>query len=86
MAARKWTDAQKAKQSLMISEWQPWQSSTGPKTSTGKAISSQNACKGRVRQMVRLSQWLNKNHGRSTTAEFTAKLQRLNGLIAELTK
>ena len=58
MAARKWTDEQKAKQSALIHTWQPWQNSTGPKTSEGKAISSMNAHSGYFRRRYRLGQWL----------------------------
>ena len=58
MAARKWTDAQRAKQSALINTWQPWQHSTGPKTSEGKAIISKNAHRGYFRSRQRLGQWL----------------------------
>jgi hypothetical protein len=58
MAARKWTPEQKAKQSALIHTWQPWQHSTGPKTSEGKAISAMNAHSGYFRRRVQLGQWL----------------------------
>ena len=37
MAARKWTDEKKTKQSAAIRTWQPWQHSTGAKSAAGKA-------------------------------------------------
>jgi hypothetical protein len=58
MAARKWTDEQKAAQSTAIHNWKPWQHSTGPKTAEGKAISSINAHRGYFRRRARLGQWL----------------------------
>ena len=45
MAARKWTESQKARQRALIQTWKPWQKSTGATTKEGKAISSQNALK-----------------------------------------
>jgi hypothetical protein len=43
----RWTKAARKKHSELmkrsISEWKPWEFSTGAKTSEGKAISSQNA-------------------------------------------
>ena len=38
----------------MIQTWHPWASSTGPKTTEGKAKSSQNAFKGGIRPLLRL--------------------------------
>lgn len=58
MAARKWTDEQRAEQSAKIHDWKPWRHSTGPTTSEGKATSSINACKGYWRRMARASRWL----------------------------
>jgi len=46
MAARKWTNEQKAKQSALIHTWKPWRHSTGARTFAGKAIVSRNAYKG----------------------------------------
>ena len=54
MAARKWTDAQKAKQSAAIRTWQPWQHSTGAKSAAGKAIVSRNAYRCGMRPFLRL--------------------------------
>ena len=45
MAARQWTESQKAKQRELIQLWQPWKQSTGAKTLEGKARVSQNALK-----------------------------------------
>jgi len=38
-----WDDARRAAQRVRCSNNKPWESSTGPRTETGKAISSQNA-------------------------------------------
>ena len=43
--ARNWTPEERAKQAAAIRKWKPWQQSTGPKTTAGKAASSQNALK-----------------------------------------
>jgi hypothetical protein len=45
MAARNWTEEQRQRQSQLIQKWKPWKSSTGAKTTEGKARSSQNALK-----------------------------------------
>lgn len=58
MAARKWTDAQKAAQSAKIHNWKPWHKSTGAVTSEGKTISSMNAHSGYFRRRARLGRWL----------------------------
>jgi hypothetical protein len=42
---RYWTPEERLKQSKAIRSWKPWESSTGAKTPTGKAISSKNAIK-----------------------------------------
>jgi hypothetical protein len=57
MAARKWTAAQKAQQSLAIQNWQPWQHSTGATTATGRATISRNAYRGGTRPLIRFSRW-----------------------------
>ena len=46
MAANGWTPERRARQAELISNWKPWERSTGPKTPEGKAKSSQNAYKG----------------------------------------
>lgn len=53
MAARQWTPEQRARQSELIRQWQPWEKSTGVKTPAGKAISSRNAYKGGWRRRLR---------------------------------
>ena len=58
MAARKWTDAQKAAQSAKIHGWQPWQHSTGAKSATGKVIVSRNAYQGGSRPLCRFTRWI----------------------------
>ena len=45
MAARQWTESQKARQRALIQTWKPWQKSTGAISKEGKARSSQNALK-----------------------------------------
>jgi len=45
MAARQWTESQKARQRALIQQWQPWELSTGAKTQEGKFKVSQNALK-----------------------------------------
>jgi hypothetical protein len=42
---RHWTAEQRAKQAEAIRRWQPWESSTGPRTETGKAAAARNAQK-----------------------------------------
>lgn len=58
MAARRWTLEQRAKQSAAIQRWQPWASTTGPKTVDGKAKVSQNAYRGAPRVAVRAARGL----------------------------
>ena len=57
MAARKWTDEQKARQAVLIRTWAPWKQSTGPTTPAGKKVSSKNAvnysCRELLREMAR---------------------------------
>jgi hypothetical protein len=45
MAARNWTEEQKAAQSARLRALKPWLKSTGPKTVSGKKIVSMNAYK-----------------------------------------
>ena len=37
-----WTPERRAKQSALIQSWQPWKTSTGPRTPEGKHTASQN--------------------------------------------
>ncbi|MGZ8915721.1 MAG: hypothetical protein ACXW1Z_21775 [Methylobacter sp.] len=53
---------QRARQSLKIRQWQPWNKSTGPKTQEGKALSSQNAYKGGLRERLRRLARLLRDH------------------------
>jgi hypothetical protein len=78
MAARKWSDKQKAKQSAAIHSWQPWDKSPGAKTPEGKAISSMNAHSGYFRRRVRFGRWLlwAKNHNLRMTPELINELKR----------
>ncbi len=48
-----WTPERRARQRAAIQRWQPWARSTGPRTATGKALSSKNADKGKVRSTLR---------------------------------
>jgi hypothetical protein len=50
---RHWTAAERQRQAQLIKQWQPWQYSTGARTIEGKAIASQNAFKGAVRQQLK---------------------------------
>jgi hypothetical protein len=42
----RWTTEARAKQSTLITAWQPWRASTGPRSAGGKAKVSRNADKG----------------------------------------
>lgn len=53
MPARKWTEAQKARQRELIQTWKPWAASTGPKTAEGKKVSSKNAVTYSLRELLR---------------------------------
>ena len=53
MAARQWTLAQRLEQAKKIRQWQPWQHSTGARTSKGKVKTSRNAFKGSLRQELK---------------------------------
>ena len=77
MAARKWTDAQKAAQSAKIHGWQPWQHSTGAKSATGKVIVSRNAYRGGSRPLCRFTRWLYWaiNHPETLTPEIVEAAQ-----------
>lgn len=58
MAARGWTPEQRQRLGEAVQKWKPWERSTGPRSSLGKAIASRNAFKGgerpALRQMNRL--------------------------------
>jgi hypothetical protein len=40
--ANGWTEERRTRQAELIRAWQPWNHSTGPRTPSGKAASSQN--------------------------------------------
>ena len=44
--ATTWTQERRQRQAAMIQQWRPWEKSTGPKTTAGKAKVSRNAYKG----------------------------------------
>lgn len=49
-----WTAERRARQAALIRAWKPWQQSTGPKTTAGKAKASRNAFTGGHAVMLRL--------------------------------
>jgi hypothetical protein len=55
--ANGWTLERRAKQSAAIRQWRPWERSTGPRTSEGKARVARNAWRGghraEFRQLMR---------------------------------
>jgi hypothetical protein len=48
-----WSSERRARQSAAIHKWRPWERSTGPKTSEGKARVARNAYKGGKREETR---------------------------------
>jgi hypothetical protein len=42
----RWTTEARAKQAALITDWQPWRASTGPRSADGKAKVSRNADQG----------------------------------------
>lgn len=56
MAARQWTDEQRAQQAALIRQWQPWKYSTGARTPEGKAASSRNVLVGKRKRQLELDQ------------------------------
>ena len=53
MAARKWTQEQRARQSAAIQRWRPWETTKGPTTPEGKARSAKRGFKGNPRGSLR---------------------------------
>ncbi len=51
--ANGWTPERRAKQAEAIRKWRPWERSTGPKTSAGKARVSRNGDRGGQRPLMR---------------------------------
>ena len=56
--ANGWTPERRARQSVLIRNWQPWMESTGPKSAEGKARSAVRGFKGghraKLRELARL--------------------------------
>jgi len=48
-----WTPERRVRQAELIRSWRPWERSTGPHTSEGKARASLNAYKGATRDETR---------------------------------
>jgi len=48
-----WTPERRARQAELIKTWKPWEQSTGPTTSVGKARVASNAFKGGHRVLLR---------------------------------
>jgi hypothetical protein len=48
-----WTPERRARQAVLIRNWQSWLKSTGPKTRAGKARVGRNAFKGGYRPLIR---------------------------------
>ena len=73
MAARKWTKLQRETQSRAIRRWKSWESSTGPRSAQGKAISSGNSFKhGCDSIWVRRLRQMERDMRRSKTATVSA--------------
>lgn len=53
MAARTWTPEQRQRQRDAIQRWQPWNQSTGPRSTEGKAVAARNAFTGGQRAELR---------------------------------
>jgi len=51
--ANGWTPERWVRQAALIQTWQPWDKSTGPRTTAGKAAVARNAYKGRSRVLLR---------------------------------
>jgi hypothetical protein len=52
-----WTPERRAVQAALIRRWQPWRSSTGPKTETGKARCAKNALKQGKRSLATIREF-----------------------------
>jgi hypothetical protein len=53
VAVRNWTLEQRQQQREAIRRWKPWEQSTGPKSTEGKATVSRNGWTGGTRAMLR---------------------------------
>ncbi len=50
--ANGWTPERRAKQSIAIQQWRPWQTTKGPVTPEGKAIVAMNGFRGNPRETM----------------------------------
>ena len=70
---RHWTAEQRARQSIAIRRWAPWEHSTGPRTPQGKARVARNAYTGNTRTWFRavdvVLAMFRRNPGAETLAE-----------------
>jgi hypothetical protein len=48
-----WTPERRTRQSKLVRNWRPWERSTGPKSTEGKAIVARNAYSGATRPLLR---------------------------------
>ena len=48
-----WTPERRTRQGVAIHRWKPWERSTGPRTTEGKAIAVRNAYRGATRPLLR---------------------------------
>ena len=59
--ANGWTAERRARQAALIRNWRPWEESTGPRTTEGKAASSRNGDRGGVwRELKEFRRLVNK--------------------------
>lgn len=49
----RWTEERRARQAAAIRTWRPWEKSTGPRSSEGKAKVARNPFKGGLRNELR---------------------------------
>lgn len=52
-SAKGWTPERRQRQREAIRQWQPWNQSTGPTSTEGKAVASQNAYAGGFEKQLR---------------------------------
>jgi len=82
MAARKWTDEQKARQAVLIHGWQPWTHSTGARTPAGKAVASRNAFRFTIRKAWLFGRWLLKESRKCRAGLPCASIAEINDMEA----